>query len=102
MWDTAMEEGQAVVTAILQWLGAQLRLNQGTLLADGCHLKTELREAAAALIGNRSYETGLPCDSGAEILYSDPICGCDNASDASFSPKSLSNASDVAFLRKAW
>ena len=73
MWDTAMEEGQAVVTAILQWLEVQSKLIQGTLIADAMHLITELREAVAALIGNRSYETGLSCDSGAEILYSDPI-----------------------------
>ncbi len=73
MWDTAMEEGQAVITVILQWLEVQSKLIQGTLLADEMHLITELRETAAALIGNRSYETGLSCDSGAEILYSDPI-----------------------------
>ena len=53
--------------------GGSVKLIQGTLIADEMHLITELREAAAALIGNRSYETGLPCDSGAEILYSDPI-----------------------------
>lgn len=74
MWDTAMEEGQAVVTAILQWLSHQFKLNQGVLhAADELLLTTELREAAAKRIGNRSYETGLSCDSGAAILYEDPI-----------------------------
>ncbi|MNG07502.1 hypothetical protein D3C84_908060 [compost metagenome] len=33
----------------------------------------ELREAVGQLLGNRSYETGLPCSSGASIRYADPI-----------------------------
>ncbi|MFC5648112.1 zinc dependent phospholipase C family protein [Paenibacillus solisilvae] len=73
MWDKAMEEGQAVLTAIMKWLNNQYKHKQGVLSEDEMYLTYQLRETAAELIGNRSYETGLFCDSRAEIRYADPI-----------------------------
>ncbi|BBH24972.1 hypothetical protein Back11_63170 [Paenibacillus baekrokdamisoli] len=73
MWDTAMVEAKAVITAILEWLRAQHKFKKGPYSDEEFHRIAQLREAVAVLIANRSYETGLPCDSGAEILHADPI-----------------------------
>src|SRR5690606_9994296 len=68
MWDRAMDESIAVMQAVLEWLRHEA--------ADGS--KTDpvrnagLRAQIAGLIGNRSYETGLPCGS-ADIRFADPI-----------------------------
>jgi len=68
MWDRAMRESTAIVKAVLKWLrSAQRGGADDKLQASGA------REEAARLIGSRSYETGLPCELGAAIAYSDPI-----------------------------
>ncbi|QYR22952.1 zinc dependent phospholipase C family protein [Paenibacillus sp. sptzw28] len=72
MWDRAMEEGKAVTTAILLWFREQEKFADQPISYDTL-IHCKLREAVAAAIGNRSYETGLPCDSGAEIRFADPI-----------------------------
>ncbi|MNG40116.1 hypothetical protein D3C84_1285570 [compost metagenome] len=55
-----MEDAQLVIPAVLRYL------RQGSS-------HPELRQTAADRIGNLSYETGLPCESGAVILYAEPI-----------------------------
>ncbi|SFJ02636.1 Zinc dependent phospholipase C [Paenibacillus sp. UNC496MF] len=75
LWDRAMDESAQVVSAVLQWLRCDEpeaprvdgAIDEQTLS------KHRLREAAAQLIGNRSYETGRDCDSGASIRFEDPI-----------------------------
>jgi hypothetical protein len=68
MWDKAMHESTAIIRTVLKWLRAEQKANT----ADD-QVKADLRAEGARLIGNRSYETGLPCDSGAEIRFCDPI-----------------------------
>jgi hypothetical protein len=59
-----------VVNAILVWL----RAHEGPqhTKEERSHVRL-LREKAIDLIGNRSYETGLPCDSGAAIRFADTV-----------------------------
>ncbi|NEW06572.1 zinc dependent phospholipase C family protein [Paenibacillus sp. SYP-B3998] len=58
LWDLAMEDGKNVLLAAVKAL-------QSGLAADF--------EVFQSNLGNRSYETGKPCDSGLEILYTQPI-----------------------------
>ncbi|GMK47726.1 hypothetical protein PghCCS26_48560 [Paenibacillus glycanilyticus] len=60
LWNHAMEDALLVIPAVLRYL----REGSG---------RPELRQHAEGLIGNLSYETGLPCDSGASIRYAEPI-----------------------------
>lgn len=60
LWDRAMEDALLVIPAVLRYL----RRGHGDPM---------LRHQAAERIGNLSYETGLPCDSGAVIRYAEPI-----------------------------
>ncbi|XEC93437.1 zinc dependent phospholipase C family protein [Paenibacillus tarimensis] len=64
MWDTALEEGSRIIAAILDWFRS-LNADDGNT--------AQLRKEIVHLIGNRSYETGLPCDMNAEIRYAEPI-----------------------------
>lgn len=74
LWDQAMDDGEAVIAAVLAWFREQRRQDEQEALDGYPPARTAaLREAAAALIGSRSYETGLPCDSGAAIRHADPI-----------------------------
>lgn len=74
LWDQAMDDGKAVIAAILAWFqGQQQGEQQLVRSSESLTLTAPLREAAAALIGSRSYETGLSCDSGAAIRHADPI-----------------------------
>ncbi|NBD26566.1 zinc dependent phospholipase C family protein [Paenibacillus glycinis] len=72
LWDKAMEESASVVKAVLHWLRSEEAEPQEPG-GDGALSKHRLREAAERLIGNRSYETGRSCDSGASIRFEDPI-----------------------------
>ncbi|WP_419872100.1 zinc dependent phospholipase C family protein [Candidatus Pristimantibacillus sp. PTI5] len=70
LWETALSDGMEVVNAILVWL----RAHEGPqhTKEERSHVRL-LREKAIDLIGNRSYETGLPCDSGAAIRFADTV-----------------------------
>lgn len=70
LWETALSDGMEVVNAILVWL----RAHEGPqhTKEERSHVRL-LREIAIDLIGNRSYETGLPCDSGAAIRFADTV-----------------------------
>ncbi|WP_217592174.1 zinc dependent phospholipase C family protein [Cohnella sp. GbtcB17] len=61
LWDRALEDGERTLAAGLRWLGA--------------HSGSEAEEAKAvfeSLVGNVSYETGLPCGSAA-ITFAEPV-----------------------------
>ncbi|UVI28681.1 zinc dependent phospholipase C family protein [Paenibacillus spongiae] len=73
LWDAAMEDGIRTVTAVLKWLREEEQPDSSSSSEKFSQRATSLREAAALEIGNLSYETGLPCDSGAAIRYEDPI-----------------------------
>ncbi|MBW7455811.1 zinc dependent phospholipase C family protein [Paenibacillus sepulcri] len=73
MWDHAMEEAKQITATVIQWLREVQRMTKQPQHDDGLFQSCPLREETAALIGSRSYETGLPCDSGASILHADPI-----------------------------
>ncbi|MCQ6559660.1 hypothetical protein [Paenibacillus mendelii] len=73
LWDIAMEDGIRTVTAVLKWLRAHERSDAMSNPDEFSQRTISLQEAAAYEIGNRSYETGLPCDSGAVIGFEDPI-----------------------------
>ncbi|MBW7474482.1 zinc dependent phospholipase C family protein [Paenibacillus oenotherae] len=74
LWDEAIEDGISVIAAILEWFREQHRQGGKPLPSDDAATRVHvLREAAAGLIGSRSYETGLSCESGAEIRHADPI-----------------------------
>ncbi|SFE47631.1 hypothetical protein SAMN05216378_3250 [Paenibacillus catalpae] len=60
LWDRAMDDALLVIPAVLHYL------------RNG-NSHPELRQTAADRVGNLSYETGLPCDSGAMIRYAEPI-----------------------------
>ncbi|MWC28959.1 zinc dependent phospholipase C family protein [Paenibacillus sp. MMS18-CY102] len=75
LWDQAIEDGCAVTSAALEMI-------RGTSISNSARAATaelelnrsfELREAVSQLLGSRSYETGLACDSGASIQFADPI-----------------------------
>ncbi|MBB6672874.1 zinc dependent phospholipase C family protein [Cohnella nanjingensis] len=61
LWERALADGARTTAAGFAWLTSS---DEG---ADGA-----LREAFAALLGNLSYETGLPCGS-AWITYAEPV-----------------------------
>lgn len=71
LWDQAAEESMPVVKAVLTWLRKEP--DQPEEHEAGTPSKHQLRETAAQLIGNRSYETGRGCDSGLSIRFEDPI-----------------------------
>jgi len=73
MWNIAMDEAKEITAAVLLWLRETRRIAAQPGNADSLFPSCPLRTAAATLIANRSYETGLPCDSGAAILHADPI-----------------------------
>ncbi|MFD0697028.1 zinc dependent phospholipase C family protein [Paenibacillus sp. GCM10027628] len=58
LWDIAIEDGQTVLQAAIEALQNGLP----------SHL-----EALQDVLGNRSYETGKPCESGLEIVHVQPI-----------------------------
>ncbi|WP_053374693.1 zinc dependent phospholipase C family protein [Paenibacillus sp. FJAT-27812] len=70
LWDNALSDALEVLGAILIWLRAHERPQHTK--EDRIHVR-QLREAAIALIGNRSYETGLNCDSGAAIGFANTV-----------------------------
>ncbi|CAM4114368.1 zinc dependent phospholipase C family protein [Paenibacillus alkaliterrae] len=70
LWNRAMTDALAVIPAILAWLRAFEHPQPAK--EDRAQVR-KLREEAVNLIGNRSYETGLDCDSGACIRYADTI-----------------------------
>ncbi|MFX3633046.1 MAG: zinc dependent phospholipase C family protein [Candidatus Pristimantibacillus sp.] len=67
LWDQAMSDSISILRTILEWL----RNTSNDLLSIEKQL--ELRQSIEEQIGNFSYDSGLPCDSGASIRYSDPI-----------------------------
>ncbi|WP_274652620.1 hypothetical protein [Paenibacillus humicola] len=73
LWEAAMEEGQAVMRAVLEWLRALEQASFDPTGDEKLLATVQLRETAASLIDDRSYETGLPCSSGAGIRYAEPI-----------------------------
>ncbi|GGD49376.1 hypothetical protein [Paenibacillus nasutitermitis] len=73
MWNIALNEDKPIITAILLWLWEIHRMAAQPVHEDSLFQSCPLRVAAADLIANRSYETGLPCGSGAKILHADPI-----------------------------
>ncbi|RAP77377.1 zinc dependent phospholipase C family protein [Paenibacillus montanisoli] len=73
LWDKAMSEAIDIISAILVWLREKEPLEPILDVGSEIPSKHQLREAVARLIGNRSYETGLPCESGASIQFEDPI-----------------------------
>lgn len=70
LWEQAINDAAQVVRAVLVWL----RAHEGPqpTKEDRTQVR-QLRDEAIALIGNRSYETGLDCNSGAAIRYADTI-----------------------------
>lgn len=70
LWDQAMDDAIEVVSATLVWL----RAHEGPQFTkeERYHVR-QLREDAIALIDNRSYETGLPCESGKKIGFADTV-----------------------------
>ncbi|MBD2872017.1 zinc dependent phospholipase C family protein [Paenibacillus arenilitoris] len=70
LWDRAVDDAAEVIRSVLVWLRAYENPQPTKEDRTGVRL---LREQAAGLIGNRSYETGLDCDSGARIRYADTI-----------------------------
>ncbi|WP_054028541.1 zinc dependent phospholipase C family protein [Bacillus sp. FJAT-28004] len=70
LWDQAIEDAIEVVSAILTWLRAH-ESPQFTK-EERYHVRL-LREDAIAFIDNRSYETGLHCDSGTTIRFADTV-----------------------------
>lgn len=71
LWDAAMEESEAIVSTVLAWLRSES--SSAGKADDASYRAAELRQRAADLIDNRSYETGLPANSGAAIRFADPI-----------------------------
>ncbi|MFD2331584.1 zinc dependent phospholipase C family protein [Cohnella sp. GCM10020058] len=61
LWDDALEDGRRTLRAGLQWLGAR---STGEAAAA--------KAAFESLVGNVSYETGLPCGS-AWITFAEPV-----------------------------
>lgn len=70
LWERAMVDALEVMQAVLVWLRAH-EAPQPTK-EDRIEVR-QLREAAIQRIGNFSYETGLPCDSGLRIRYADTV-----------------------------
>lgn len=62
LWERALGDAVTITRTVLQWLRC----------TDEDELP-ELRNAALSLIGNYSYESGLPCETGLPISYSEPI-----------------------------
>lgn len=62
LWDRAMEDALTVIPAVLAYLRSRDRPDTITL-----------RDTVVEQVDNLSYETGLPCDSGATIRYAEPI-----------------------------
>lgn len=58
MWDNALADGAAVMSAALAAIGGVV---EGKRLAEA--------------LGDISYETGLPCDCGLDIRYAEPYAG---------------------------
>lgn len=61
LWDIAKADGLAVIEEVIVYLTKP----QTDLEPD--------REKLIQLIGNRSYETGKPCDSGLQIVHVNPM-----------------------------
>lgn len=61
MWETAMDEGEATLRAMIDYVRASE--------ADA----GRMRERLAGHVGNRSYETGRPCEEQLPLRYADPI-----------------------------
>lgn len=70
MWEQAMTDAAEVISATLIYLRAH---DYPQHTKEDRILVRQLREEAIALIGNRSYETGLHCDSGASIRFADTV-----------------------------
>ncbi|WP_028611915.1 zinc dependent phospholipase C family protein [Paenibacillus harenae] len=70
LWDRALDDALEVVGSILVWLRAY---ENAQPTKEDRTLARQLRDEAVERIGNRSYETGLDCDSGAKIRYADTI-----------------------------
>ena len=66
LWDRAMAEAKLIIPAIMEWLAADKDPSDS--------LGAEYRRShVAALIANRSYETGLDCESGPPIRFAQSI-----------------------------
>ncbi|MGO4543299.1 zinc dependent phospholipase C family protein [Paenibacillus sp. 2TAB23] len=70
LWEDAILDGIEVIQAILVWL----RAHEGPQLTkeDRSSVR-ELREQAITLISNRSYETGLSCESDTRIRFAETV-----------------------------
>jgi hypothetical protein len=64
LWGPALTDGSAVMRAALAFLTE----NEANYIQQ----KEKDDQALQAAIGNLSYETGLSCEAGLEIQYSDP------------------------------
>ncbi|EXX87408.1 hypothetical protein BG53_01425 [Paenibacillus darwinianus] len=69
MWQHALTESVSIILTALKWLRSEGERETCTT-GDKTSRSAAVRAETAALIGNRSYETG---DSGARILFADPI-----------------------------
>lgn len=70
LWEQAITDAVQVISAVLTWL----RAHEGPQYTkEDRILVRQLREEAIAYIGNRSYETGLICDSGAAIRFAETV-----------------------------
>lgn len=67
LWEQAMIDSLSIIRTILEWF----RSTHDDLVSIEKQL--ELRLSIVEQIGNFSYDTGLPCDSGASVRYADPI-----------------------------
>lgn len=69
LWEQAMTEAKAIIGAIVAWLEEERAARLQTSSAN----PTAQRSHVAALIANRSYESGLDCVSGPPIRFADAI-----------------------------
>ncbi|WP_138752489.1 zinc dependent phospholipase C family protein [Paenibacillus sinopodophylli] len=70
LWEQALNDGIEVIRSILVWLRAH---EAPQITKEDRSYVRELREHAIALISNRSYETGLPCESDIGIRFADTV-----------------------------
>lgn len=70
LWDRALEDAAEVIKTVLIWLRAHKTMQPTK--EDRIKVR-QLRDVMIERIGNRSYETGLPCDNGIVIRYADTV-----------------------------
>ncbi|MFS0723279.1 hypothetical protein [Paenibacillus sp. 1P07SE] len=69
LWEQSMIEAKEVIRSIIDWL-REARTGSDSLESGDSEA---MRARTAALIANRSYETGLDCDSGPPIRFAQSI-----------------------------